>query len=106
MIEQRDEIGVISLVINDKTCIDGLPSAGNRCFDRIAVTTDAVLFFENGDVVTLAQEPGGGQSRNSAADYRDRFRADAIHGWCIRPAFLFTHTETISPKLHALRRHD
>ena len=77
--EQRAQVGIGRLVVDDEAGVHRHARAPVRRVDRVAVAADAAVRLEDLDVVAPGQQPGTGQPRDAGADDGDAQRT-AVRG--------------------------
>ncbi len=71
LLQQGHEPGVVGLVVDDEPGVDCVVDAVDLDIDRVRVATDAVVRFEDGQLVVGAELVGGDEARHAGPDDRD-----------------------------------
>ena len=67
--EQRRQVRIGLLVVNDETGVHHDRTGRPRHIDRIAVTAEAIGLLVHGHVMATRQQPGGAHAGNPGADH-------------------------------------
>ena len=109
MREQRRQIRVGDLVIDDEAGVDRDRSRLRGSIDSVAMAAGATLGFENGHVMLLAEQPGGRKTRYARPHHRNIQPARGFQGCagvdehCLSPEALGARGCAPSMLLHPIR---
>jgi hypothetical protein len=71
MVEQRHEVGIVALVVDDEADVDRRPAARCLGFGRAGMAAEATFALVDHDVVLAAEKPGGAHAGYAGADDGD-----------------------------------
>lgn len=81
VVKQRHQVWISGGVVDNKARIHGNRPVGCQTVNRVGMTANAVLGFNERHVMALRQQPGGGKSRYSRADDGNSVRIQAIQAF-------------------------